>query len=114
VSSPTRIASARRILPPWWRIGHTHIALGTTLGLVYCSAVGGSLHPRLIAYRTCASRTSTKRREYRDEPPGPPVRRAVRALFRAPSSRQAAELPLAAVAIEARQSAVYKLDHPQR
>jgi hypothetical protein len=39
---------------------------------------------------------------------------AVRALFRAPSSRQAAELPLATVAIEARQSAVHKLDHPQR
>ena len=29
-----RIASARRILPPWWRIGHTHVALGT-LRLVY-------------------------------------------------------------------------------
>jgi hypothetical protein len=31
-----------------------------------------------------------------------------------PSSRLAAELPLATVAIEARQSAVHKLDHPQR
>ena len=32
----------------------------------------------------------------------------------APPPRQAAELPLATVAIEARQSAVHKLDHPQR
>jgi hypothetical protein len=103
------------MISPQWVWWVAHIALGTTLGLVYLLFGRWRLAaPAPHRLQDVREPHLHKAREYRDEPPEPPVRRAVRALFRAPSSRQAAELPLATVAIEARQSAVHKLDHPQR